>query len=81
VTAAPPASTPSPARIETPAAAPHLVLSGIAFYAERDARLAVVNDLPVMEGTVIEGAVVEEILADRVRFSREGRAFEVVLQK
>jgi hypothetical protein len=32
-----------------------------------------------MEGTVIEGARVEEILADRVRFAWEGRTIEVEL--
>lgn len=58
-----------------------LAVSDIAFQAEREARLAIVNDLPVMEGTVIEGARVEEILADRVRFSRAGEMFEAGLKR
>jgi hypothetical protein len=32
-----------------------------------------------MEGTLIEGARIEEILEDRVRFVKDGRAFEVGL--
>ena len=57
----------------------YYAVSGIAYRTEREERLAVVNDLPVMEGTVVEGARVEEILADRVRFSSAGRSFEVEL--
>lgn len=76
----PQASTkPVPAATVEQAALPRLVVSGIAFQPEREARLAVVNDLPVMEGTLIEGAQVEEILADRVRFSWKGGNFEVLL--
>jgi general secretion pathway protein B len=61
------------------AARPNLAVTGIVFQSDRQARLAVVNDLPVMEGTVIEGARVEEIFADRVRFVWEDRTFEVEL--
>lgn len=77
--AAPPAAPPASSVALQAAALPHLAVSGIAYQPERQARLAVVNDLPVMEGTVIEGARVEEILEDRVRFSREGSTFEVAL--
>ena len=82
---APPAATAlQPAASErksvaAPPGLPQLTVSGIAFRAQRAERLAVVNDLPVMEGTVVEGARVEEILADRVRFSSAGRSFEVEL--
>jgi general secretion pathway protein B len=58
---------------------PKLLLSGIAYQEERGARLAVVNDLPVMEGTMIEGARVEEISQDRVRFVYTGRSFHLSL--
>lgn len=60
---------------------PDLTVSGIAFQLDHQARLAVVNDLPVMEGTEIDGATVEEILPDQVRFSFSGRVFEVNLVK
>jgi len=39
----------------------------------------VINDLPVMEGTDIDGARVEEILVDRVRFSFQGVRFNKFL--
>lgn len=74
-----PDAKPVPAATVEQAALPPLAVSGIAFQTEREARLAVVNDLPVMEGTLIEGARVEEILADRVRFAWEGGTFEVLL--
>ena len=56
-----------------------LVLTGIAFQDSEEARLAIVNDLPVMIGTVIDDAIVEQILSDRVVFSRQGRQFSVFL--
>jgi len=58
---------------------PALIVTGIAYQQDREGRLAVVNELPVMEGTLIEGARIEEILEDRVRFVRDGRTFEVGL--
>jgi general secretion pathway protein B len=57
-----------------------LQLSGIAWQEERDARLAIVDDLPIMEGTMIDGYLVEEILRDRVRFSRNGQIFELLVE-
>lgn len=76
----PPAPEPLPA-VGKPVevSLPRLTLSGIAYQDRAEARLAVVNDLPVMEGTLIKGARVEEILRDRVRFSLAGRRFEVSL--
>ncbi|ALC16615.1 hypothetical protein DSOUD_1843 [Desulfuromonas soudanensis] len=58
---------------------PALIVTGIAYQQDREGRLAVVNELPVMEGTLIEGARIEEILEDRVRFVKDGRTFEVGL--
>lgn len=60
---------------------PILIVSGIIFQPERETRLAIINDLPVMEGTHIEGAEVIEILADRVRFAWAGKFIEVELSK
>jgi hypothetical protein len=40
-------------------------------------RLAVVNDLPVLEGVDIEGARVDRIFKDRIRFVVNGRYLEV----
>jgi general secretion pathway protein B len=56
-------------------------LTGIAFQDGRESRLAVVNELPVMEGTMIAGARVVEISRDRVRFDVSGRSFEVLLDE
>lgn len=55
---------------------PDLVIDEIVFVADPSARLAVINDLPVMQGTDIAGARVIEILADRVRFEFKGVRFD-----
>jgi type II secretory pathway component PulC len=57
------------------------VVSGIAFQDDRAVRFAIVNDVALGEGETIQGAVVEEIFEDRVRFARNGTAFEVALSK
>jgi len=56
-----------------------LVVSGIAFQDAPEARMAIVNDLPVMVGTVIEEVVVERIEEQQVVFSRQGQLFTVSL--
>jgi hypothetical protein len=43
--------------------------------------MAVVNGLPVMAGTMVEDAVVEEIRADRVLFLIQGKVVAVPLSK
>lgn len=73
--------SPGIAKEENAEPLPALALSGIAFQDEREGRLAVVNNLPVMEGTVIAGARVVEISEDRVRFDFSGRSFEVLLEE
>lgn len=73
-------SLPKPADQAPVPVRPSLVVSGIAFHDDPDARLAIVNDLPVMRGTSVEGAMVEEILPDRVRFSLDGKSFEVRME-
>jgi hypothetical protein len=54
-------------------------LSGIAWQDERNSRRAVINDFLLHEGSVVAGAKVSEILADRVRFSTATGVFEVRL--
>lgn len=73
---APDAARPKPIALDN---IPDLIVTGIAYQQDREGRLAVVNELPVMEGTLIEGARIEEILEDRVRFVKDGRTFEVGL--
>jgi general secretion pathway protein B len=67
---------PAPDRPD-PAAKEGFSLSGIAFQDDPSARLAIINDLPVMQGTVIEGARVDAILKDRVILSRGEERFEL----
>jgi general secretion pathway protein B len=56
-----------------------LKVSGIVWQEERSARRAFVNDVPVREGDVVQGAKVVEIHAGHVRFSRGDEFFEVRL--
>ena len=42
--------------------------------------VAVINDLPVMEGTQFNGAMVEKILADRVRLIIDGTPVDILLE-
>jgi general secretion pathway protein B len=57
-----------------------LKVNGIAFQDGADS-VAVINGVTVSNGSVIEGARVEEIQKDRVRFSRGGEKFEIILDK
>lgn len=54
---------------------PELTVNAIAFKPLPGERLAVINDLPVMEGTSIDGVQIIEILPDGVRFSWHGTEF------
>lgn len=54
---------------------PDLRVDTIIYHRQPSARLAIINDLPVMEGTDINGARVKEIMPDRVRFSYRGIVF------
>jgi general secretion pathway protein B len=58
---------------------PTLKVSGIAWQKDGANRLAVVNGLSVTEGMTVEGARVEEIFQDKVRFSFEKRTFDVIV--
>jgi general secretion pathway protein B len=77
-TAEVPAAPPQP----VPAAAiPSLNVSGIAWQREGAVRFAMVNGRSVAEKEMVDGARVEEIFPDKVRFSFANRTFEVFLGK
>ncbi|HBB15846.1 MAG TPA: hypothetical protein DCZ97_02195 [Syntrophus sp. (in: bacteria)] len=69
----PPQRAPDPPVI-TP---PSLKISAIIWYADPSKRFAMINDKISYEGSVIEAAKIEEIYPDRVRFSHNGRPFEI----
>ncbi len=56
-----------------------LTVSGIAWQDERSARRAVVNGTLLSEGNTVGGAKIVEIQQARVRFSSNGRTFDVSL--
>jgi general secretion pathway protein B len=60
---------------------PALVVTGIAWQKGGADKVAVVNNMSVTEGVTVEGARVEEIFQDRVRFSFGGQRFDVALGK
>jgi general secretion pathway protein B len=66
----------TPATAHAPAR-PQLVISGIVYQEEPESRIAIINALPTMTGTLIDGARVEEIRAGSVVFSYAGERFEV----
>ncbi len=74
--AAPAPLKPSLQSVQPPA---EIKLSGIAWQDERSARRAVVNGFLLKEGSVVSGARVTEIMADRVRFALPSGTFEVRL--
>jgi len=71
---------PVPVAPLVPPAKPVLKINGIAFQDGADS-VAVINGITVSNGSVIEGARVEEIQKDRVRFSRGGEKFDIILDK
>jgi general secretion pathway protein B len=56
---------------------PSLKISAIVWYEEPSKRLAMINGNLTSEGSFIEGVKVEEIFANRVRFSFNGQPFEI----
>jgi len=73
-----PLAEPSPAAASpevVPASLPVLTVTAVAYRPKPEERLAVVNDLPVMEGTSIDGVQIVEILPEGVRFSWQGQEF------
>ena len=90
VMVAPPPQPVEPPKVEKPAAPsppaaepgpPALKVDGIAWQKGNAERLAIVNGRAVSEGAVVEGARVEEIFPDRVRFSINDKTFEVPMGK
>ena len=87
---APPPQPVEPPNVEKPAALslpaaqpgpPALKVTGIGWQKGNADRLAIVNGRAVSEGAVVEGARVEEIFPDRVRFSINDKTFEISLGK
>jgi general secretion pathway protein B len=76
-----PAAPPQQVTKPDVSAIPALIVSGIAWQKGGAERFAMVNGKPVAEGATVEGARVEEIFPDRVRFSFANRTFEVSLGK
>jgi general secretion pathway protein B len=62
-----------------PSTRPALKVSGIVWQEDRPARRAFVNDIPVREGDMIKDVKVVEILPNNVRFSQDGKVFDVRL--
>ena len=78
-----PTRQPPPVQVTTQQAQrPNLKVLGIAYQAgDAASNLAIVNGTPVSAGGMIEGARVEEIQKDRVKFSMGGERFEVMLAR
>lgn len=78
-----PEPTPAPQTDETSPqrtiATQKIKISGIAWQKDSASRIAVVNGRSVSEGSVVDEAKVEQIFPDRVKFSRNGKLFEVFL--
>ena len=55
------------------------LLSGIVYQQQKDARMAILNDLPVMEGTVIAGYTLQEIFPNYVVLTNKGQSFSIPL--
>lgn len=61
------------------AAVPKLRVNGIAFQNQSADSMAIVNGVPVANGSTIEGATIEKILKDKVLFKINGEKFEIQL--
>jgi general secretion pathway protein B len=61
-------------------ALPSLKISAIVWYEEPSKRFAMVNGVIANEGSFVEGVKVEKIYPDRVRFSHNGRPFEIAIK-
>jgi general secretion pathway protein B len=51
------------------------VLTGIVYQSDRQSRIAILNDLPVMEATVIDGYHLQRINPDHVIVERDGQFY------
>ena len=81
VVAAPAERNTPPPDPEAKPVLPSLKVTGIGWQKGNADRLAIVNGRAVSEGAVVEGARVEEIFPDRVRFSFNDKTFEISLGK
>ena len=72
---------PEPPQLPVPSTPPQLKVAGIAWQKGNAERMAIVNGKPVTEGAVVEGAKVEEIFPDRVRFSYDEKTFDIPIGK
>ncbi|OGU14914.1 MAG: hypothetical protein A2076_15495 [Geobacteraceae bacterium GWC2_53_11] len=63
--------------LPAPVAVPSIRVNGIAFQNTGADSMAIINGIPVSSGSVVEGAIVEEIRKDSVVFRRNGEKFEV----
>ncbi|QEM68253.1 hypothetical protein FO488_08810 [Geobacter sp. FeAm09] len=76
------AAVPAAATAPTPARRiPTLRVDGIAYHFGSADSLAVVNGNTVYVGAMVDGAKVEDIGKDRIRFSYEGERFDIPLGK
>jgi len=78
-----PAVQSRPDRAETVRSVPSInlpELSGIVYQDNVESRLAVINDLPVMEGTLVEGFLVKSIQPDKVVISQNGTEYDLRLR-
>ncbi len=71
--------------VSTPPSGPAPVdlprLSGIVYQDNPDSRLAIINDLPVMEGTLVEGYQVQMIYPDRVLLLKDSTEHTLLLEQ
>lgn len=79
--AEPPKAEPAtnPAAPREAKSGPALTLSGIAWNKDSADRLAIINGQPIATGGSVSGAVVDEILPDRVKLSHNGRIIELLI--
>ncbi|MRR53857.1 MAG: hypothetical protein EG822_05005 [Deltaproteobacteria bacterium] len=77
--ALPPRPEPAPVPQSPKSSPPALTVTGIAWEKDSPVHLAIVNGTSVVEGSLVNGAKVEKILPDRVRFTFENRSFDVPL--
>ncbi len=63
-----------------PVSAPVLTLTGIVYQADPSSRMAIINDLPVMVGGVVDGWTLEKIEADQIVVLRDGIRFGIRLE-
>jgi general secretion pathway protein B len=77
--ALPPRPEPAPVPQAPKSSLPALTVTGIAWEKDSPVHLAIVNGTSVVEGSLVNGAKVEKILPDRVRFTFENRSFDVPL--